>query len=203
MGPKLDRWTAAVSAVMVMGALLACKKKEEPPPPVATEAPPPEPPKEEEPKKEEPKKEEVKRYPDKEQTDSGTVRVLINNLRVYDDADENGTLLTTLNRGTLVNRKARMGNWLLIDYPSGVGELSPGWVMATSNYYKVEKDVKPEEVAKQDAAAPAAKQDAAAPAATQDAAPAATQDAAPAATQDASAPVIKIPKLKLPKKGGN
>ena len=201
MGPKLDKWTAVTTAALVVGALLACKK-EEPPPPATTAAPAPEPPKEE-PKKEEPKKETVKRYPDKEINDSGTVRVLINNLRVYNEADDTTDHVATLNKGTLVNRKARMGNWLLIDYPTGVAELSPGWVRATANYYKVEKDIKAEDVAKQDAAAAVVveKKDASAAATTPDAAAPATapDSAAPPAADAGKKPRLVIPKgLKVP-----
>jgi hypothetical protein len=193
MGAKLDRWTAAAAAALIVGALLACKK-EEPPPPAPAPAPAPEPPKEE-PKKEEPKKDKVKRYPDKETDESGTVRVLIHNLRVYPEADDTVEHIATLNKGTLVNRKARMGNWLLIDYPSGVAELSPGWVRATANYYKVETNIKPEDVAKQDAGAVVVnKPDAAAPT-TPDAAAPAKQDAAAPTTPDAGK---KGPRLKLP-----
>lgn len=200
MGAKFDRWTAALSAALVLGALLACKKKEEPPPPVATTPPTPEPPKEE-PKKEEPKKKEkVKRYPDKETDESGTVRVLVHNLRVYEEADETTDYVATLNKGTLVNRLARMGNWLLVDYPTGVGELSPGWVKATTNYYKVEDKIKAEDVKKQDAGVVlAAKPDAGAVAAKPDAA-AAAPDAAAAAKVDAGVALPKLPRLKLPPK---
>jgi hypothetical protein len=196
MGLKLDRWTGVACAALIVGALLACKKKEEPPPPVATE-PAPEPPPEE-PKQEEPKKEKVKRYGSRETEESGTVRVIVNHLKVYDEADETTGHVATLAYGTLVNRKARMGNWMLIDYPTGVGELSPGWVLNRQIATKVEK-VKAEDVAKQDAGTVvAATPDAAAPAvvATPDAAPAATATAT--ATADAAVP--RIPKLKLPPK---
>jgi hypothetical protein len=197
MGSKFDRWTTALSAALVVGALLACKKKEEPPPPVATPTPTAEPPKEE-PKKEEPKKkkDEVKRYPDKETEESGTVRVLVHNLRVYNEADETTDHVATLNKGTLVNRLARMSNWLLIDYPTGVGELSPGWVKATTNYYKVETKIKPEDVKKQDAGAVIVEQ----PKPDAGTATAPKPDAGTtAAKPDAAATVKpKLPILKLP-----
>jgi hypothetical protein len=199
MGSKLDRWTGAACAALIVGALLACKKKEEPPPPVAT-TPAPEPPKEE-PKKEEPKKKEkVKRYPDKEMEESGTVRVIVHHLKVYEDTDESGDHIATLSYGTLVNRKARVGNWMLIDWPSGVGELSPGWVLNRQIATKVEK-VNPEDVAKQDAGAVVAE---APKAEVPDAAAAAApkQDAAPApiATGAVDAGLPRIPRLKLPPK---
>ena len=123
MGQKLDRLTCVLAAGLVFGALLACKKKEEPAPITSAAPPPPapEPPKPPEPAK---PKDEVKRYGDKEITESGTVRVKLVNTKVYKEADSSTESVTTLNRGTLVNRKARFSNWLLIDYPSGVGELS-------------------------------------------------------------------------------
>jgi hypothetical protein len=202
MGSKLDKWTGVACAALIVGALLACKKKEEPPPPVATAAPEPEP--VEEPKKEPPKKEKVKRYGDKEQDESGTVRVIVHHLKVFGEADETTDHIATLSYGTLVNRKARMGNWMLIDWPSGVGELSPGWVLNRQIAKKVEQ-VKAEDVAKQDAGAIVVeapkeqKVDAAvAVAPTVDAAAAPTATATVATAPDAS--VLKIPKLKLPPK---
>ena len=126
---KLDSWTALGAAGLMIGALLACKKDKEEPPPVASAAPTAEPPKEE--KKEEPKtekKDEVKRYGSKELTGGGTVRVKSHHAKVYNEADESTDHVATLNRGTLVNRKARYGNFLLVDYPTGPGELGPGWV---------------------------------------------------------------------------
>jgi hypothetical protein len=121
------RWTVGPAIVIV--ALLACKKKEEPPPP----APAPEPTtaatdaaaEAAEPKKDD----EVKRYGDKEQVESGTVRVTFQHSKIFKEADETTSHIATLSTGTLVNRKARYGNWMLIDYPSGVGELSPGWIL--------------------------------------------------------------------------
>ncbi len=126
---KLDKWTTLCAAALVVGPLFACKK-EEPPPPIESAAPAPEPPKEE-PKKEEPKKEdEVKRYGDKEKEEKGTVKVTVFSAKIYKEADDTTDHIATLSRGTLVNRKARMGNWVLIDYPSGVGVLSPAWIFS-------------------------------------------------------------------------
>lgn len=120
------RWTVGPAIVIV--ALLACKKKEEPPPP----APAPEPTAaatDAAAEAAEEKKDEVKRYGDKEQDESGTVRVTFQHSKIFKEADETTSHIATLSTGTLVNRKARYGNWMLIDYPSGVGELSPGWIL--------------------------------------------------------------------------
>ncbi len=203
---KLDKWTTLGAAALVVGALLACKKKEEAPPPVASAAPAPEPPKEE-PKKEEPKKkDEVKRYGSKETEEKGTVKVRVFSAKIYNEADDSVDHVATLSRGTLVNRKARMGNWTLIDYPSGVGELSPAWILSKHlstivlkiDIEKVKKqDAGVVVVPKPDAAAPkpdaaAAKPDAAAP----------KPDAAAPPKPDAAPPKkgrLKLP-FKLPKK---
>lgn len=199
MGPKLDKWTATATAALLVGALLACKK-EEPPPPATTAAPAPEPPPEE-PKKEEPKKkkDEVKRYPDKEIDESGTVRVIVNHLKVFPEADATVDHIATLSFGTLVNRKARMGDWMLIDYPSGVAELSPGWVLNRQIAKKIEK-VKPEDVLKQDAGVVINKPDAAAaaPAAPDAAAAAPAKPDAAAAAEPAKPDAGRKPRLKLP-----
>ncbi|MFO0566040.1 MAG: hypothetical protein U0263_10290 [Polyangiaceae bacterium] len=129
----LDKWTITASAALLIGALLACKKKEEPaptPPPEPTPAATPtasaEPPKDD--KKDD--KKDVTRYGDKEKDESGTVAVVYPNAKIYKEADDSKDHIATLSKGTLVNRKARYGNWMLVDWPSGVGELSPGWIVS-------------------------------------------------------------------------
>ncbi len=206
------RASTAIAAAGLIFALLACKKEEEAPPAAsATASAEPEAPKEE-PKAEEKKDDEVERYGDKETTMSGTVRVLLNNLRVYKKADTTTDFVATLNRGTLVNLKASYGNYLLIEYPSGYKQLSPGWVQARVNspQLKTETDVKPEDVEKQDAgvvvnpsatasasAAPSASASAsAAPSASASAEPSATASAAPSTSSN---PLLRrLPKLRIP-----
>lgn len=150
---KFDKWSTMGAAALMVGALLACKKEEPPPPTPVAEAPPPEPPKEEAKPDAEAKKDddEVKRYGSAEQTESGTVRVDIHHAKVYKETDETTSHIATLSRHTLVNRKARKGTWMLIDYPSGVGQLSPGWIPSKHLTGNVEK-VSLEEITKQDAA---------------------------------------------------
>lgn len=135
MGRKIDIVTTALAASLVVGALMACKKKEEPPPAESAATPPPPPPSASaapaDPK-------EVKRYADKEVPETGTVRVLKVDTKVFKEADISSAVLATLSRGTLVNRKARFSTFTLIEYPSGVGELSPGWVLATEIEEKVQ-----------------------------------------------------------------
>ncbi|MCC6214591.1 MAG: hypothetical protein IT376_06965 [Polyangiaceae bacterium] len=137
------------SAAVVVAALVACKKDEPAPAPVASapavtaeatasaSAAPA-------------KDDGVKRYTDKETVESGTVRVAIDQLRVYKEADAATPHIATLSKGTFVNRKARYGNFLLIEYPSAPGTLSPGWIQASFASDKVEK-IDPKDVANQDA----------------------------------------------------
>jgi hypothetical protein len=53
-------------------------------------------------------------------------------IKVHQAADPNSTVLTRLGPGTAVERKGSVGEWMLINWPSGVGQLSPGWVLAAS-----------------------------------------------------------------------
>jgi hypothetical protein len=59
----------------------------------------------------------------------GTV-TLTQALKVHQAADPNSPVLTRLGPGTAVERKGSVGEWMLINWPSGVGQLSPGWVLA-------------------------------------------------------------------------
>ncbi len=196
---KLDRWTLVPTIVLVIGVLLACKKKEEEQPPPVDTTPPPaatsaEPP------KEEPKKDNVTRYGDKEQVESGTVRVTYMHAKVFKEADDTTSHIATLSTGTYVNRKARYGNYMLIDYPSGVGELSPGWILAkylSSTALKIDiNEVKNQDagvVAVVDAGTPAVVVDAGTPAVVVDA-------GTPAVVVDAGK--VRLPNLKKIKPAG-
>lgn len=207
MARLLQKWTVVASAGVIVVGLLACKKDEEAPEPVASASAEPAPAdtaKEEKDAAPADDKKKVKRYDD-ETTESGTVRVAVSLLRVYDEASTGGEVLTTLAKGTLVNRKARRGNFMLIEYPSGHKELSPGWVQIKQVSTKVE-NVDPDDVRNQDAgAAPpeteekdAGKADEAKDAGTAEE----TKDAGTAeAKPDAGLIKIKPPKLKLPGRG--
>lgn len=145
------RWTVGPSIAIVVVALLACKKKEEEaPPPATTTAAPEPPPSDAAAEAAAAKTDDVKRYGDKESAESGTVRVVFQHAKVFKEADDTTSHIATLSTGTLVNRKARYGNWMLIDYPSGVGELSPGWILGKQLSGTVLK-IDPNEVLKQDA----------------------------------------------------
>ncbi|MBK7583519.1 MAG: hypothetical protein IPI67_25420 [Myxococcales bacterium] len=194
----LDKWTITASAALLLGALLACKKKEEPPP--EPPAPPPAPTASAEPPKEEKKDDKaVTRYGDKEKDESGTVRVIFANAKVYKEADDTTSHISTLSTGTLVNRKARYGNWMLVDWPSGVGELSPGWIVSKQLDDKILK-IDLEKVKNQDAGVVMVAD--AAAVAVPDAAAVAVPDAAAVVVPDAAAPPVadagKGGRLKLP-----
>jgi hypothetical protein len=148
------RWTVGPAIAMVIVALMACKKKEEETPPAATTTAAPEPPPATDAAAEATtaSTDDVKRYGDKESAESGTVRVTFQHAKIYKEADDTTSHIATLSSGTLVNRKARYGNYMLIDYPSGVGELSPGWILAKYLSGTVLK-IDPNEVLKQDAGA--------------------------------------------------
>ncbi len=215
MGHKLEKLTTAASAALVLAALLACKKKQAPPPAasVVASAPAPEPP---------PSAsaapaptDTVTRYGDKETEASGTVRVTVANSKVYKEADATTDSITTLATGTYVNKKATYGNWTLVDYPSGVGELSPGWILSrelTAQVVKADPNVlkqQQEEAAKKAADEAAAKKAAdekaaAALAAAKDAGAAAVSSAQKAIASASAAPSSKpairfrLPQLHLP-----
>jgi len=141
MARMLDKQMTACCVAVVLAALLACKKTEDKAPEPLTSAAP------------EPSAAaapaqtasaapapsasasaaaaaatEVKRYGDEERPESGTVKVKVDTLDVYPEADESTEKLTTLSKNTAVNLKARYGEFYLIEYPSGPGELSLGWI---------------------------------------------------------------------------
>lgn len=147
------RWTAAVSMGLVVGALLACKKK----PDAATEAsatpsaaaapsaatsaaasasaaaPVP---------TVEAKLGDVKRYGvDKEvKLDDAGVRVTAaDGLKVYDAADTKTDDVAILPKDLLVFRQVKMDDFTLVEFPSGVGQFSQGWVQTSGLSTNVEK----------------------------------------------------------------
>ncbi|HEY6558266.1 MAG TPA: hypothetical protein VI072_13375 [Polyangiaceae bacterium] len=150
MRSKLDRWSTVASAALVVGALLACKKKSTDATPVAVEAAAAPIAVVEPPKPAEPVKEEVKRYGADEIAETGTVKVNAT-AKVHREADTASEGIISLAKGTLVNRLARKDKFVLIEYPLGAGELSPGWV-ETRFLGATALNLKVEDVRKQDAA---------------------------------------------------
>ncbi|MCC6557300.1 MAG: hypothetical protein IT372_30485 [Polyangiaceae bacterium] len=113
----------------------------------------------------------------------GTKRIL-QNFTVYQSPDPASKKLTGLATGTLINLKGSCGNWMLIEWPSGVGQLSPGWIELRLNDSRAAEDTKASTTAT--------------PTATATAAPTASATAAPTATASATAapgkPIIKPPR---------
>lgn len=68
----------------------------------------------------------VKTYPN-QMSAGGTYR-LLKDFFVYDEADTNSKRIGGVGRGTIITLRASLGQWLLIDWPSGPGEMSPGWI---------------------------------------------------------------------------
>ncbi len=66
-------------------------------------------------------------YPD--EVPLGTVTVeLLQEFTVHQAADLTSPVVAHVGHGEYVNAKATHANWMRIEYPSGVGQLSPGWV---------------------------------------------------------------------------
>lgn len=111
-----------LAAPMVMGPL--CKKEE--PTANSAETPPPAVPTPEVTDAGAAGSGEVASYPT--QTPAGGTVRLLRSFQVYQAADPASKLLGGLAAGTLVDLKASFSNWMLIMWPSGVGQLSPGWI---------------------------------------------------------------------------
>lgn len=111
-----------LAAPMVMGPL--CKKEE--PTANSAETPPPPAPTTEVTDAGAAGSGEVASYPTQIPF-GGTVR-LLRSFQVYQAADPASKQLGGLAAGTLVDLKASFSNWMLIMWPSGVGQLSPGWI---------------------------------------------------------------------------
>jgi hypothetical protein len=73
---------------------------------------------------------DVKRYGvDKEsKLDDAGVRVTADELKVYNEADIKTDDVATLPKGLLVFRQVKMDDFTLVEFPSGIGQFSQGWV---------------------------------------------------------------------------
>lgn len=69
---------------------------------------------------------DVVTYPD--QVPQSGSYVLRKSFVVYRAADLNSKELGRLAQNTIINLKATYSNWMLVEWPSGIGELSPGWI---------------------------------------------------------------------------
>jgi hypothetical protein len=68
----------------------------------------------------------VKTYPN--QIPASGMYKLLRDFFVYEEADTTSKRLGGVGRGSLIYLKATLGQWLLIEWPSGIGEMSPGWI---------------------------------------------------------------------------
>jgi hypothetical protein len=141
---RYERWTAIVSAGLIFGALLACKKKgsdaTSEASATAAAVPPPPPPTQTAVPTEAVKLGDVKRYADKEKkSDEAAVRVLTEDIKVFNEADSKTPEVATLPKDALVFRLAEMDGFQLVEFPSGVGQFSQGWVEKKGLSEKPEK----------------------------------------------------------------
>lgn len=72
----------------------------------------------------------VATYPDMV-PQSGT-KQLLQPFTVYQAPDTAAAVLTRVSTGQWINLKGSRGNWMLIEWPSGVGQMSPGWIEVRS-----------------------------------------------------------------------
>jgi hypothetical protein len=139
MARMSDNWMSACTAAAVVAALLACKKTEDKAPEPLTSAAPEASvaaaPTETASAAPTPSASasaaaavEVKRYGDQEKPETGTVKVKVDTLDVYPEADESTEKLTTLTKDTAVKLKASYAEFYLIEYPSDAGEPPLGWI---------------------------------------------------------------------------
>jgi hypothetical protein len=218
MTRAIDRWTTTVSLALLFGALLACKKKTDAPapeasaaaaatvvapasaaPPVASSAPTPVAVDAGVVAVAAPEVGAVKRFPDKEKAATGAVKVTLDDSKVYDEPDNTKPSVASLSKDLFVVRLATLGtDWLLVDFPSGVGKLSPGWIEAKSLGAEVHPITKAAVAAQSASATPAAPASAK-PATT---AAASAKPATPAAPATAAlAPTVAPPAPPKPKPG--
>jgi len=69
---------------------------------------------------------EVATYPDT--IPQGGTKITRITFAVHQAADENSPTLTRIGPGTAINLKGSHSSWMLIEWPSGVGTMSPGWI---------------------------------------------------------------------------
>ncbi len=56
---------------------------------------------------------------------------------VHQAATNDSPVLSHIGVGTWINLKASYSNWMLIEWPSGVGQVSPGWIELRTNDARV------------------------------------------------------------------
>ena len=69
----------------------------------------------------------VTTYPN--QVNMGSItRQTLQSFTVKQSADNNSATIGHVSVGTWINIKASYSNWFMIEFPTGVGQLSPGWI---------------------------------------------------------------------------
>jgi hypothetical protein len=118
-----------MAAVLVLG--VGCRRKEEAPAPEKTTAAPAPPPPANTAAAAAPTASadpgQVASYPDEVSLGTVTVEVL-KDFAVHQAADLSSPILTHVGGGEYINLKATHSNWMKVEYPSGPGQLSPGWI---------------------------------------------------------------------------
>jgi hypothetical protein len=144
------RFTAGLSMALVLSVLLACKKKpgadaaasaSVPPAPTTAAPPAPTPTPAPTPAATAPKLGDVKRYGvDKEEKlDGAGVRVAADEAKVFNEGDTKTPEVATLPKGLLVFRLVKMETFTLVEFPSGIGQFSQGWVETAALSDQAEK----------------------------------------------------------------
>ena len=84
---------------------------------------------------------EVASYPN--MVPQGGTKKTLQSFKVYQAADPSSKLLTNVGPNTLINLKGSYGNWMLIEWPCGVGKLCPGWIELRINDTRVTDEKAP------------------------------------------------------------
>jgi hypothetical protein len=124
---------ALVAASLVLGACKRHKRLDDDDAPAKAAPAPPPPPAPAPPPTATANPNEVARYQDEVPIGSATVE-LLRDFAVHQAADFNSPILTHVGRGVMINVKATHSDWMLIEYPSAVATMSPGWI-ALRNIY--------------------------------------------------------------------
>jgi hypothetical protein len=123
---------------------------------------------------------EVKRLGDKEKAASGTTKVALAESKIYNEPDATKPSVASLPKDLTVTRLATFGtDWVLVEFPSGIGKVSPGWMESKSLVASA-------------TAAGAKPATSASAAAVGSAKPAASAVASAAPTPSASAPKVRV-----------
>jgi len=76
---------------------------------------------------------QVKRFPNKEKAASGSSKIVLEASKIYGEPDATTPSVASLPKDLVVTRLATLGtDWVLVEFPSGLGKVSPGWIEAKS-----------------------------------------------------------------------